>query len=139
MPHRFTVAGLIHRLKGYHAPRRSRACTLATTAPVLADSLVTAAVAPAETLCAPDPARMGRWMLKRQAVNGDGIPDFILDDGAVQCSEGGRADRVKAGFEPCGSTLVMEQNDLQSRELDCRDRSTSWRGHAGQGTYRAGA
>jgi hypothetical protein len=73
---------------------------LAAAGSGLAESLpppVAVAVAEAKNSCAPDAAKTGPGMLKRQDVNGDGVPDFILDYGEVQCPKGGRLNCGSAG------------------------------------------
>ncbi|MCJ2060121.1 hypothetical protein MKL09_26770 [Methylobacterium sp. J-048] len=48
---------------------------------------VAVAIAEAKKTCSPDPTTLKPGFIKRQDVNGDGVPDFILDYGRFQCGD----------------------------------------------------
>ncbi|MBN4096879.1 MULTISPECIES: hypothetical protein [Methylobacterium] len=60
---------------------------------------VAASAARAEASCGSEPATLKPGFITRQDVNGDAVPDFILDFAAVQCGDDGSAACGTAGCE----------------------------------------
>lgn len=86
---------------------------------------VAAAVAAAKDICKSRTSTLEPDFLKRQDVNGDGVPDFILNLGAVRC-DGESAEAC--GAEGCAMQIFASSNgtfvevfDMEVHELEFRN------------------
>jgi len=90
---------------------------------------VAAAIADVEAACGSAPATLDPFVIDRQDVNGDGVPDFILNVGGLRC---GDEEVSQCGLMGCpkivlassknGFVLVLDiyAHDLRFRALNGR-------------------
>ena len=88
---------------------------------------IAAAVAAAEDICKPQTSTFRPGFLKRQDVNGDGVPDFILNLGSVRCGDD-RQSAEACGAEGCATQIFASSNgtfvevfDMEVHELEFRN------------------
>lgn len=88
---------------------------------------VATAVAAATDICKGRPSTLRPDFLKRQDVNGDGVPDFILNFGAVRCGDDGESAEA-CSAEGCAMQILASSNgtfvevfDMEVHELAFRN------------------
>ncbi|MDP4005345.1 hypothetical protein [Methylobacterium sp. NEAU K] len=107
---------------------------------------VQAAVAEARASCQPEPTRIGSGFIRRQDVNGDGIPDYVLSYEAVSCPDTGHLNCGSAGcltqvFASTGAgyTKVLDENVQEVRFRTIKRRPAMLLGLHGSSCGKAGS
>ena len=125
------------------------AVILATATMAHAEALpppVQAAVAAAKSSCQPDRTKIEPGFFRRQDLNGDGVPDFVLSYEAVVCADGGRLNCGSAGCltqvfasTSSGYVKVLDENVQEVRFRTVKGRPAMLLGLHGSSCGKVGA